>query len=488
MTIDRPIGYLAGLVLELCRLPAETEWLEFKRNRADPVEIGKYLSALANSAALLGKANAYVVWGIDDDSHDIVGTDFCPKSKKIGNEAIENWLLRLLSPKIEFRFYALEIEEKPVILLELDAAFRHPVRFKGESFIRVGSYTKNLKDHPEKERALWRALDRIPFEQGIAAEHVSPKDALNLLDYQALFRLLGSQVPGDQKQILSALVKMKLMDECKAGDWNITNLGAILFANRLSDFSGLGRKAMRVILYRESSRTEAVREHIDGKGYANGFEELIRSIMTLVPAVEVIDQSLRRSVPMVPQLAIRELAANALIHQDLFVTGAGPMVEIFDDRMEISNPGKPLVDTHRFVDAFPESRNEALAHLMRQLGVCEERGSGIDKVVEEVERHQLPAPRFESPGENTRAVLFAHVALKEMDKTERIHACYLHACLKREMSDYLTNASLRRRFGVHERNKAMVSRYIREAVAEGAIKPFDPNAGRNLMKYVPFWA
>lgn len=488
MTIDRPIGYLVGLVRELCKLPAETEWFEFKRNTADPVEIGKYLSALANSAALLGKVNAYVVWGIDDNAHDIVGTDFSPESKKIGNEALENWLLRLLNPKIEFRFYTLEIAERPVILLEIDAAFRHPVRFKGESFIRVGSYTKKLKDHPEKERALWRALDRIPFEQGIAAEHVSREDVLNLLDYQAFFSLLGSQAPSDQKEILAALGKMKLIDDYKAGGWNITNLGAILFANRLSDFSGIGRKAMRVIQYRESSRTEALREHIDGKGYANGFEDLIRSIMTLVPTVEVIDHSLRRNVPMVPQLAVRELVANALIHQDLFVTGAGPMVEIFDDRVEISNPGKPLVDTHRFVDALPESRNEALAHLMRQLGVCEERGSGIDKVVEEVERYQLPAPRFEAPGENTRAVLFAHVALNEMDKMERTHACYLHACLKREMNDYLTNASLRKRFGVHERNKAMVSRHIREAVEEGMIKPFDKNARRNLMKYVPFWA
>ena len=101
---------------------------------------------------------------------------------------------------------------------------------------------------------------------------------------------------------------------------------------------------------------------------------------------------------MFPELAVRELVANALIHQDFFVTGAGPMVEIFDDRIEITNPGEPLVDTQRFVDTPPRSRNEALASLMRRFRICEERGSGIDKVVLQVELFQLPAPLFETPG------------------------------------------------------------------------------------------
>ena len=75
-----------------------------------------------------------------------------------------------------------------------------------------------------------------------------------------------------------------------------------------------------------------------------------------------------------------------------------------------------------------------------------------------------------------------------MDKAERVRACYLHACLKYVSREFLTNASLRERFGVEEKNKAAVSRYIREAVDTGLIKPFDEDAARKLMKYVPFWA
>jgi len=109
-------------------------------------------------------------------------------------------------------------------------------------------------------------------------------------------------------------------------------------------------------------------------------------------------------------------------------------------------------------------------------------------VIAQIEIYQLPAPLFEVPEGFTRVVLFAHKLLIAMDKAERVRACYLHACLKYVSREFLTNASLRERFGVEEKNKAAVSRYIREAVDAGVIKPFDEDAARKLMKYVPFWA
>ena len=164
------------------------------------------------------------------------------------------------------------------------------------------------------------------------------------------------------------------------------------------------------------------------------------------------------------------------------------MIEIFDDRMEITNPGKPLVSTDRFLDTAPRSRNEALASFMRRAGICEERGSGIDKVVFETELHQLPAPFFEMAENATRAVLFAHKELREMRQEERIRACYLHACLRYVEREPMTNSSLRKRFGIAEHNRATASRIIGEALQAGRIKPFDPHQGKKYAKYLPFWA
>ena len=86
MTSQRSNDYLVGLVRELCRLPQETEWVEFKVDNEDSGKIGEYISALANAAALAGKANAYLVWGVEDGDHEVVGTKFRPGQARKGNE------------------------------------------------------------------------------------------------------------------------------------------------------------------------------------------------------------------------------------------------------------------------------------------------------------------------------------------------------------------------------------------------------------------
>lgn len=488
MTSDRTPEYLAGLVRELCKLPRETEWLEFKGNNADPQEIGEYLSALANSAAYNGKAFAYLVWGIENETHRVAGTRFSPLTSKKGNEPLESWLLRLLTPKIHFRFHEFTLDGEPVVLLEVGAAFRHPVRFQNDEFIRIGSVKKPLKEAPDRERELWRVFDQTPFERGTALDRVRADEVLRLLDYPAYFDLLERTLPANRDGIIEALADDGLIEPCEAGGWRITNLGGVLFAKRLEDFPGLRRKTARVIQYRGKSRVETLKEQVGGKGYASGFEGLIGYINGLLPSNEVIGQALRRKVPMFPELAVRELVANALIHQDFFVTGAGPTVEIFEDRIEITNPGEPLVDTQRFVDTPPKSRNEALASLMRRFRICEERGTGIDKVVFEVELYQLPAPLFEVPPGFTRTVLFAHKTLAEMGKADRVRACYLHASLRYVTRQPMTNTTVRERFGIEEKNKATASRLIREALQAGMIRLVSDEVGDKLRAYLPFWA
>ncbi len=145
MTVDRPLEYLQSLVRELCRLPHETEWVEFKVGNDKPEIIGEYISALANAAAYCGKVHAYLLWGIKNDTHEIVGTQFKPIEKKIGNEELESWLLRLINPKVNFRFFNIKIDENRVVMLEVGTAFRHPVQFKNVEYIRVGSYKKKIK-------------------------------------------------------------------------------------------------------------------------------------------------------------------------------------------------------------------------------------------------------------------------------------------------------------------------------------------------------
>lgn len=479
---------LTSLLRELSKLPKETEWVEFKHHNDDPPMIGEYISALANSAALLGKQSAYVVWGIADEDHALLGTKFKPSTTRHKQQELESWLLQKIAPKIHFQFLEFEVEDLPFVILEISAANHTPVQFDGVEFIRVGSYTKKLKDHPAKERELWRTFDRVPFEQQMAAENQSEEQVLKLLDYPAYFDLTQLPLPDNRAGILNALKADRLIVKSDSGQWHISNLGAVLFAKQLNDFPQLARKAVRVVLYKGNNRIETIREIPGNKGYATGFEGLIGFINNLLPENEVIGQALRKSVPMFPELAIRELVANAIIHQDFTLSGTGPMIEIFVDRMEITNPGIPLVDTQRFLDSPPRSRNEALASFLRRIGICEERGSGIDKVVFQTEFFQLPAPAFEVTPEHTRAILFGHKDFKDMGKEDRTRACYLHCCLKYVNRQPMNNASIRERFGIEEQNKANASRIIKQTIDAGMIKPFDSDAGVRAMRYIPWWA
>ena len=164
------------------------------------------------------------------------------------------------------------------------------------------------------------------------------------------------------------------------------------------------------------------------------------------------------------------------------------MVEIFSDRLEVINPGTPLIDTQRFIDEPPQSRNEILAALMRRLGICEERGSGIDKAIAAIELHQLPAPSFVATERHTKVILYSMQKFADMSRDDRVRACYQHACLKYVSNENMTNSSLRERFSMSKEQYPQISRVIADSMSAGLIKPLDPNQGRKFAKYIPFWA
>jgi ATP-dependent DNA helicase RecG len=219
-----------------------------------------------------------------------------------------------------------------------------------------------------------------------------------------------------------------------------------------------------------------------------GFEGLIDFIIAQTPTNEVIEKALRQQIKMFPDISVRELVANALVHQDFRETGTSVVIEIYADRIEISNPGKPFIPPERFIDEY-QSRNERLADLMRRVGICEEKGSGIDKVVNSAEVYQLPAPDFRVGDRRTTVVLFGHKLFQDMDRGDRIRACYQHCCLRYVMNERMSNQTLRDRFKLTEDRSEAVSRIIRDTTEAGLVKLDNPEiASRRYARYIPFWA
>lgn len=479
---------LDKLVKALVLLPYETSWVEFKHDNYKPEMIGERICGLANAAALEDRAFGYMIWGVNDKTHEIVGTTHDLQTIKVGKDELEGWLRQRLSRNVDFKYEKVEIEGAIVGVISVSAAVGYPVSFQKNDYIRLGSVTRKLNEFTEKRGQLWDKLRNSKYEIRIAKDELSAGDVVSLLDCQSYFDLKKIPFPTTQDGVLHYLREEGLIVIQDNGLFAITNLGALLFAKRLAEFPSVSRKAIRVVKYKGVNKLEMDLEETGTKGYAIGYEGLVKYVMAMTPSSESINVALRERSSSYPLIAIREAIANALIHQDFTITGSGPLIEVFTNRIEITNPGAPLVDVSRIVDNPPVSRNEKLAALMRQLKMCEEAGSGWDKIVISSELMRLPAPRIVVFEDNTRVTLFSHVPFTNISQEGKLWSCYLHACIKYIQEEQLTNSSLRERFGLPESSSGVVSRLIKEAIEKRLLKAFDPNTAKRYMKYIPIWA
>lgn len=459
----------------LLTVPREHERLEFKeaKQQFDFTKLLRYCVALAN------EGGGELLLGVSDR----------PPRRVVGTQAFGDLgaIKARIAAALRIRVQIDEVAHPDGRVL----VFTVPSRPAGTALAHEGAYLMRAGEElvPMTEDMLRRIFDegRPDFFSRPAMSGMSADDVVRLLDTQSLFDLFKLPYPAAREGVLAKCHSERLIEQ-QDSSWNITNLGALLLAKDLREFEGLQRKAARVIVYRGTNKMDTVRDLLGNKGYAVGFEGLIGYINDQLPANEVIGQALRADVRMYPELAIRELVANALIHQDVEDSGSFVMIEIYTDRIEISNPGKPLIPPDRFIDEY-KSRNECLADLMRRFGICEEKSSGIDKVVFLAEAWQLPAPDFRVGERNTTVVLFAHKNFEDMDRKERVRACYQHACLRYVSNQKMTNQSLRERFRLPEAKAESVSRIISDAVEEGVLKLDDPeNKSRRYAKYAPYWA
>jgi ATP-dependent DNA helicase RecG len=476
---------LKELLTELVKQPNESEWVEFKLNFHSAEEIGERISALSNGACIKNHPFGYLVFGVEDKTHLIKGTTFNAKSHKKGNEDLEHWLATRLNPRIDFTVHEFDFDDtRHISVYVIPATKTQPVEFLHHAYIRVGSITRRLSEFPEKQAKIWKK-ESIPFEKEIAKDNLNAAGITKFLSTQSYFDLMKVPYPSNQGAVIDKFIEEGLVIKSKG--YAITKLGALLFAKQLNDFESINRKSVRVIVYKGKSKVETEREQIGTKGYAIGFEGLLEWINSQLPANEEIGKAFRKETRMFPEIAIRELVANALIHQDLSEKGF-PMIEIFNDRIEISNPGTPLVTPDRFIDAYL-SRNEKLADLMRRMGFCEEKGSGLDKVIFYNELFQLPPINVIVAENRTRVTMYSYKTLNALDKKEKIRACYQHACLKYVSNEKMTNQSLRERFKIEDHNYSIASRIIRDSLEDGVIKEDDPESkSRKYASYIPFWA
>jgi len=460
-------------------VPAETEKLEFKeaKQQYDTTKLLRYCVALANEGG----------------GHLILGVTNKPPRTIVGTQAFSsvtslNKIKALIVEKLRFRVDIIEISHPKGRVL----VFEIPTRPLGQALTFEGAYLMRVGEDlvpmtPDMLKRIFAEDQQDWFSQS-ARSNASPDDVIALLDTQKYFELLDIPYPSNRDVVLERLQSQDLIKP-SAQSWTITNLAAILLAKKLDAFSAaLARKAPRIVIYEGINKLITRTDQISNYGYAVGFQDLVDFVHSAAPQNRFIEEVVREEVKMFPKQALRELIANALIHQDFLATGTSVMIEMYSDRIEISNPGIPTIQVERFIDEY-RSRNEQLADLMRRFGICEEKGSGIDKVVDAAEVFQLPAPDFRVGETRTTSILFAHQDFADMSKSDRIRACYQHCCLLYVSNRQMSNQTLRTRFGFDETKNALVSQVIGATKEAGLIKA-DASASTSTRyaRYLPFWA
>lgn len=454
----------------------ESEHLEFKeaKQQYDTTKLLRYCVALAN------EGGGHMVLGVTDKRpRQVVGTKAFVNLGDITSRILEVLRMRVDVQELQHsngRVLVFTIPSRPAGM---------PLHYEGSYLMRVGEDLVPMSADQLKRILAEGGPDW--FERP-AREAASPDDVVALLDTQSFFELMGLPYPTNRDGVLARLTQERLIED-KADGWCITNLAAVLLAKRLDAFSPeLARKAPRVVIYEGVNKLTTREDKPGVRGYAVGFESLIDFVHSSAPLNRFVEQVVREEVKMFPRQAIRELVANALVHQDFEATGQSVMVEMYADRLEVSNPGLPPIKVERFIDEF-RSRNERLAELMRRMGLCEEKGSGIDKVVHMAEVYQLPAPDFRTSETRTTAIMFAHQDFADMSKADRIRACYQHCALKYVSNERMSNQSLRERFKLPESKAVTASQVIGATKDAGLIKADESETtSTRYARYLPFWA
>ena len=463
-------------------VPQELNEIDWKGGLSDDKErLAQHICAFSN---LVG--GGLLVYGVNDDA----------TYSEMTQELIERTVTRLdniaqnrMFMPIQLDHAVMEYDGHPLLFIYIPEFREKPMYLRGSdiynSYIRSAGHTVRMSR--QQVRLLIADSEGINYEERIAKRGLTPNEVLSLLNYKKLFELLKRQLPTTAEGILNLMEELGICHQESVG-CSITNLGALLFANNLAAFDSIKGKGVIVRRYVGNNNRQLLLEQEGAMGYAVGLEGLITFVMKNT-GIEYIDGAVRELLPTYPRVAIREFIANALIHQDFAIKGMPITIEIFANRLVITNPGYSLNDVNRLIDLPPHSRNEQMAQLMLQLGLCERRGSGVDRAVEAMEKMLLPAYKAENGSDFTRVTLYPQKSVSDLTKEERIEACYQHCCLAYADNETMNNQSVRERFGLNKNQGPIASHIIADTVAKGLIKSSNPDSdSRKFVSYVPFYA
>ena len=393
---------LIAMVNEFRALPAETGWLEFKTNMADPLKIARYISGLSNMAAYSGRSYGYLIWGVDDNSHEITGTDFCKdvvKAEK--NQPLELWLRLVVKPQIVYEFYEFVTDGKRLVVLEIEAAYREPVTVKGGGWARIGNALVELNKNPKIAATIYRSVGRDWSAEIVPAASVDDLDAKALAVARAMYSdkhkddEFASEIPNWDD--VTFLNKAKL-----ALNGKLTRAAFVLLGKPERMYL-VAPAVVRVTWHLKDLQENSVDyKHFDAP-MVLAVDQVLSKIRSLTLR-EIPDGTLfPKEINQYDRWVLREALHNCIAHQD-YDRQATIVVTEYPDRVQFSNAGAFLPGTIENV-LYDNGRprqypNKQLVEAMVELKMIDTLGSGIRRMFVKQRDRFMPMPDYEIDDDN----------------------------------------------------------------------------------------
>lgn len=388
---------LTALLDRLRAEPRESEWLEFKANRSDPQAIGEYLSALANSACLLGKPRGYLVFGIENATHAVVGTSFDPQAEVgQGNQLLPLWLAVLLSPKLGFEIHTCQYQGQRVVVFEVHAAFDRPVEFRGKAYVRNGTSKAALSGYPDKERAIWTR--RVDWSAQVCEQAtLADLDPLAIAEARRQFAEKNKTKP-DRLAELAQWDDATFLNKAKLTVRGAVTNAALLLLGREESTSLLAPAVARVSWILKNERNEELDYEHFGPPMLLNVNKVLARIRNLtvreLPDGTLFPVELTQYDPWV----IREALHNCIAHQDYGLRGRIQVIET-PQALLLTNVGgflpgrvEMVIDQDAPLEIY---RNPYLAEAMVSLNMIDTQGGGIKRMFQTQRKRFFPMPDYD---------------------------------------------------------------------------------------------
>lgn len=467
----------------LSATPQELNELDWKASTSLAERMGRHLSAFANYGG-----GGFLVYGIDDDG---TVTGLTKEQNDIFASRIGNWARDLTNPEVRTQIFSFEFRGKNLLGIYVEEAFDKPVHKKGgtlnDSYLRAGGQSR-IMTREEIRHSMMTSRNQRFEEMPASLSQSVISNLSDYFDFSEFLKRTHVENP-DTQRFNEHLFAHKLFARVDQ-NYIPTNLAVLSCARKLSELPSYERFAVRVTEYSDTTKMHAKRDQTFQAGISLSLDLIVNHLISILPHSETIHDATKLKTSIIPPIAIRELVINSVMHRDLTKTNSFITIEVFSDRIEITNPGGllPDISVDRLIDHPSVCRNEVLSDFLRKLGLAEERGSGVDNALSAIELWGLPPVIFESERDYFKAIILMPRKYNEMTKDERITAAYQHACLNKIIGKKTTNSTLRTRFKFSTDETTKVGRLINDAVDAKKIKLANPDASRRDYHYLPYWA